>query len=268
MLVNEADKPLLTLVVAAGHDDDSLRRRFESAFAVFLPGLDIVFLNNSRTPNSHWQEKCRDYSNIYPNVRYAETQAKSELELFCSAASLCRGKYFHLSRPGIYINPSFFKLSVAHMEEESKCNLVSSTPVTSGDKKAITFSSISTKHYTRASRIALNMYLSIQNNFQLDGVIRASDLQLSSLKLNDNTWRASIIVDLACRGTSHDLMQCQVEVDSEQIRNELTPVDHALLNNQINSICRSVDSPRDKCLLVLSALANAAQSVANKRKFS
>lgn len=252
MLVNEKTTPILTVVLVTHIGDTTLERRLNNLFSIRVPGLDIVLVSDNSI-----EEKFQNYIRLIPQIRTVILSWSNELDLFQKSFALCRGDYFHLSVPGYFISGAFFEKAVRHLNANEECNLVYCRPMLlNGDAlKPACASVLSTENYLQVTRAAVALYLSNQDNFELNGVIRAAHLQLTKLRLSPLAWKKSLLFELACKG------YCHVELKSHLILakhdKESAKTDIGLLKNQLRSIWTNFDKPKYRWMLSMSAIHQA-----------
>lgn len=252
MLVNEKTNPLLTVVLVTHIGDTTFERRLNNLFSMRVPGLDVVLVSDVSI-----EEKFQNYIRQIPQIRTVVLSWSNELDLFQQSFTLCRGDYFHLSVPGYFINGAFFEKAVQHLNANEGCNLVYCRPMRlDGDVlRPACASVLSTENYLQVTRAAVSIYLSNQDNFELNGVIRAAHLELTKLRLSPLAWKKSLLFELACKG------YCHLELESHLLLTEHEKVsaktDIGLLRNQLRSIWTNFDKPKYRWLLSMSAIHQA-----------
>jgi hypothetical protein len=252
MLVNQKSTPNLTVIFVTAESDTTFERRLNNLFSMRVPGLDIVLV----APDSI-QQKLQSYLRQIQTIRTAKLNWTSELDLFSQAFSLCRGDYFHLSVPEHFIEGTFFENAVQYLDSNKDCNLVYCRPMFLGVQslEPACPSILSTENYLQVTRAAISIYLDNQNNFELEGVIRASHLDLSQLRLYAPGWKKSLLFDLACKGYSHVSLENKLLIDG----NKTEPITHdlTLLKSQLRSIWKNFDKSNHRWLLTMTAISHA-----------
>jgi hypothetical protein len=252
MLVNDKTTPCLTVVFVTSENDISLERRLDNLFSIRVAGLDIVLLDSGIVDS----QQLDKYWHLAPVFRRVKLEWTDDLDLFEKAIALCRGEFFYLSKPGHLLNGLFFENALAHLRNNKSCNLVYCRPsFLEGDNVTLACSStFSTENYLPVSRAAVSIYTSSQDNFEMEGIIRADQINVASMKLTIPTWKKSVLFDLACRGYFHcsnyDYLTILVKDTDDLPRSS----DLTLLNNQVRSIWRHFDQANHRCLLSLASI--------------